>query len=294
MDCVLALSTSTSKLSVAIGVLHDGQSKVLANLDHVQQGSSAENIFSLIQKVQDQVGLVAPDGINAIAFDAGPGAFTGVRIGCGVAQGLGFAWNLPVVPVCSLLAISGAIGSIARKAPTLVFVAIDARMNELYFAAYWLVQGGEIVGNQASRREQYVIEPSVASATQAQLQFESLLSQYRDEQHTFDVTCLGNGFSDLGVGIGTLKAFSDRLQTQPQLTSIFGNPIGDPFGDTFAGCDASSIIIVAHKLLFGMSTATRLEQFSAASAAPLYVRNKVALDKTEQRNLRLQSLGPVL
>lgn len=70
------------------------------------------------------------DGVREIAFGAGPGSFTGLRIACGVAQGLAFARDLPVRPVSSLLALAQASGSAA------VIAAIDARMDEIYWAAY--------------------------------------------------------------------------------------------------------------------------------------------------------------
>ena len=69
-------------------------------------------------------------GLSEIAFGAGPGSFTGLRIACGVAQGLAFGANLPVRAVSSLLALAQASGKDA------VIAALDARMNEVYWAAW--------------------------------------------------------------------------------------------------------------------------------------------------------------
>ena len=68
--------------------------------------------------------------LDALAFGAGPGSFTGLRIACGVVQGLALAADLPVVPVGTLLAIAHASG--AEQA----LCCLDARMHEVYAAAF--------------------------------------------------------------------------------------------------------------------------------------------------------------
>ena len=68
--------------------------------------------------------------MEGIAFGAGPGSFTGVRIACGAAQGLALGADLPVVGVCTLLAMAQAAGH------DKVIAALDARMAEVYHAAY--------------------------------------------------------------------------------------------------------------------------------------------------------------
>ncbi len=68
--------------------------------------------------------------LNEIAFGAGPGSFTGLRIACGVAQGLALGAQLPVRAVSSLLALAQASGENS------VVAALDAKMHEVYWAAY--------------------------------------------------------------------------------------------------------------------------------------------------------------
>lgn len=74
--------------------------------------------------------------IDAIAFGAGPGSFTGLRIACSVAQGLGWARDVPLVPVGNLAALAHVAFERAGPGANRVLVAIDARMNEVYWAAY--------------------------------------------------------------------------------------------------------------------------------------------------------------
>lgn len=69
--------------------------------------------------------------LDGIAFGAGPGGFTGLRLACGVAQGLAWGLDRPVVPVGTLAALALNTGRTGR-----VWAALDARMNEVYSAVY--------------------------------------------------------------------------------------------------------------------------------------------------------------
>jgi tRNA threonylcarbamoyladenosine biosynthesis protein TsaB len=125
---VLALDTSTNWLTVACG---DGVSWHVRGEPAGQAHS--ERILPLIEEVLAEASwsLAALDGI---AFGAGPGSFTGVRIACGVAQGLAFGATLPVVPVPTLAALAQAAWrTLGAKR---VFACLDARMREVYVAAY--------------------------------------------------------------------------------------------------------------------------------------------------------------
>jgi tRNA threonylcarbamoyladenosine biosynthesis protein TsaB len=121
---LLALDTSTEFLSLALQL----GDKTYAH--HQQAGAKAsEFILPQIQALLDSANIKLTD-LHGIAFGAGPGAFTGVRVACGVAQGLGFGANIPVVGVNTLLAVAQA--SNADK----VIVCLDARMGEIYHAMF--------------------------------------------------------------------------------------------------------------------------------------------------------------
>lgn len=125
---ILALETSTQFCSCALRV--DGivrESHVLAGHAH------SELLLPAVAQLMADAGLGYAQ-LDAIAFGAGPGSFTGLRIACGAAQGLAFAHDLPVVPVASLMAL--AEGLAAADDATHVITAFDARMGELYLAAY--------------------------------------------------------------------------------------------------------------------------------------------------------------
>ena len=72
--------------------------------------------------------------LDGIAFGAGPGSFTGIRIACGLAQGLSLADDLPVVPVPTLAAVAQSVWT--DDGHTHVVACLDARMREVYVAAY--------------------------------------------------------------------------------------------------------------------------------------------------------------
>lgn len=121
---LLSFDTSTEYLSLALMRGDDTFTfDVLAGQSHSQL------ILPQIQILLNDAGLQLQD-LHGIAFGAGPGSFTGVRIAAGVAQGLGFGANLPVVGICTLMALAEASG--AGK----VVACLDARMGEVYHAAY--------------------------------------------------------------------------------------------------------------------------------------------------------------
>ena len=121
---ILAFDTSTEYLSLAL--LKGSET---FNYDCNAGQTHSQIILPQIQALLDSAELQLSD-LQCIAFGAGPGSFTGVRIAAGVAQGLGFGTNLPVVSVCTLLALAEASG--ADK----VIACLDARMGEVYHAAY--------------------------------------------------------------------------------------------------------------------------------------------------------------
>lgn len=99
----------------------------------------AERLLPLVDELLAQCG-VSKQAIGAIAFSQGPGAFTGLRIACGFAQGLGLGLGVPVIPVTALrataqLALDGLMHQSEVEADYIVTI-LDARMDEVYAAVY--------------------------------------------------------------------------------------------------------------------------------------------------------------
>lgn len=221
---ILALETSTEYCSVALWC--DGRST--ARCERVGQKHS-EQLMPMLEGVLRESGLKLAE-LDGIAFGSGPGSFTGVRIACGVTQGLALGAELPVVGVCTLLALAEASGQ------SKVIAALDARMGEIYHAAYekrgelWVV----------------VIDPNLCKAESA--------------------PPVG-GANWFGAGSGFAAHGEALVQRYAgQLSAV----------DAEALPQAAAIARLAAPLFAAGSG------MDAALAAPLYLRDKVALTTRER------------
>jgi tRNA threonylcarbamoyladenosine biosynthesis protein TsaB len=101
-----------------------------------------ELILPMCDELLSEAGI-AMSQIDAIAFGCGPGAFTGVRIGAAVTQGMALAHDLPVIPI-STLANLAQQAFMQDDSYRYVLPAIDARMHEVYWAVYQKVALDEV------------------------------------------------------------------------------------------------------------------------------------------------------
>ena len=125
---LLALDTATEACSVAL--LRGGEKTHLAQF---AQREHTKHILPMVDEILAQAGITLHQ-VDALVFGRGPGSFTGVRIGAGIAQGLAFGAALPVIPVSNLTAMAQA--AYVQYQAENVLTAIDARMNEVYFAQW--------------------------------------------------------------------------------------------------------------------------------------------------------------
>ncbi|AAZ27576.1 tRNA (adenosine(37)-N6)-threonylcarbamoyltransferase complex dimerization subunit type 1 TsaB [Colwellia psychrerythraea] len=120
----LALDASTEACSVALQV----NGKTFSRYELCPQSHSL-HLLPMIDAVLHEAGIKLAE-LDGLIFGQGPGSFTGVRIGVGVAQGLAFSANLPVVGVSSLQAMAQL--AYIKHGQKQVLAAIDARMSEVY------------------------------------------------------------------------------------------------------------------------------------------------------------------
>lgn len=234
---LLALDTSTEFLSLAL------QLGDQTFTHHQHTGAKAsELILPQIQALLDKAKVHLKD-LDGIAFGAGPGAFTGVRVACGVAQGLGFGANLPVVGVNTLLALAQASGQHQ------VIACLDARMGEIYHAAF-VQQNGQ--WQEASATQ--VCKPESAPRL--------------------------NGDNWVGVGSGW-AVYGEYLSLfyRQNLLHTFANDLhSDLPADFYSKITPTATAI----LQLAMPTFVAGLAKPASEAAPIYVRNRVALTTLER------------
>ncbi len=149
----LALETAAEACSVALSI--DGEIHLRYE---VRPRGHSELVLAMMDELLNEAGLVPPQ-LDAIAFGRGPGSFTGVRIATGVVQGVAFAADLPVVPVSTLAAL--AQRACRENGFKRLLPAFDARMGEVYWAAYHLGAAGlvELEGKEAVAKAEDVKLP---------------------------------------------------------------------------------------------------------------------------------------
>lgn len=143
-----ALETSTQWCSVALW--RDGE---IAGVERRAGTRHSELALPMLENLLKKTGLTV-EGLDAVAFGAGPGSFTGLRIACGLAQGLALPRGIAVLGVSTLEALADETGA-AR-----VVACIDARMREVYYAALVRENGGK---DAPDRRWREVIPATCAA-----------------------------------------------------------------------------------------------------------------------------------
>lgn len=226
---ILALDTSTEFLSVALQC----GGRTLARHFHAGQ-SHSQQILPTVRELLDEANADTGD-LHAIVFGAGPGSFTGLRIGCGVAQGLAYGASLPVLGISTLMALAEASGH------SRVVACLDARMGEVYHAVYERNGAGWLT----------VMQPGL----------------YKPDQlpaiEGYDWAGVGNGWA----------VYADQLH------GCYGGQIGVTMPEQYPEARAM-LTLALPQLEAGQGV-------PAAEAAPVYIRNRVAL-KTHEREAGLR------
>jgi tRNA threonylcarbamoyladenosine biosynthesis protein TsaB len=132
--CLLALDSATERVAVALVV---GDRHWAA--DEPGGARASERLLPMAFEALLAHAGVEGRSVQAVAFGRGPGAFTGLRTACAVAQGLAFGWSCPVLPLDSLALVAEDARADTDES---IWVAMDARMDEVYAAHYRPLEGG--------------------------------------------------------------------------------------------------------------------------------------------------------
>jgi tRNA threonylcarbamoyladenosine biosynthesis protein TsaB len=172
---LLAIDTSSSYLSLALSL--DGQ----LHSFHEEMGQKhAERTLPEIGRLLQQADIGLSE-LDAIVFGQGPGSFTGLRIACGLAQGLAFSAGLPVIGIPTLDAVAHQSGA------EQVLVCLDARMQQVYCASYQTGPTWQRLGQITLQDPQDVMLPAGITmlAGDGFTNYPALLMQQRDTtKHT--------------------------------------------------------------------------------------------------------------
>ncbi len=239
--CLLAIETSSELASIALvrGL------QVLAQ-DSAPAGSGLSAwLLPAIDALLVQHG--GRSGVQALACGIGPGAFTGVRTACATAQALAWAWQVPLVAVDSLEALA-ATAMLTSSSEGEGMTAIDARMNEVYWASWSLpARTGPMT-------------PALLLATGPERGSATALSSVADWNHA-------RARYDLGWLAGSAAPSSpEQGRSLPVLS----------WPELQTNWALGVAAVAQHRLLAGQTT-------DPLQLAPLYVRNSVALTEAERR-----------
>lgn len=232
---LLALDTSTEACSVALLYRNE-----LTYLEEIAQRAHTQRILPMVDQLLQQSGLNLSQ-LDGLVLGRGPGSFTGVRVGVSVAQGLALGADLPIYPVSTLTAMAQA--AYATEQAVHVLSAIDARMNEVYFAqlSHQVVDfAGDHYDHWQLLRPEQVIAPE-------------LLSQ--------QLTDLNDDY----VKVGTGWAAYETLQ------SIHGRN------------SAVTLPAARYMLPLALLAYAKQESVSATEIEPIYLRNEVTWKKLPGR-----------
>lgn len=200
---ILAIDTSTEACSAALHI--DGN---IYTDYRIAPREHSRLILGMIEQLLQQAEL-SVKALDAVAFGRGPGSFMGLRIAAGVTQGIAFAHDLPVIPVSTLKAI--AQRAYEQTKVDNILVAIDARMDEVYWGIYhrrdncWHIKG-----------EEQVISPDHAK-----------LAELPDSSAT-DFVAAGNGWKNYrdrllpGVGQVIHSILDDCLPSADAIARLAG------------------------------------------------------------------------
>lgn len=225
---ILAVDTSTDNISLALQV----QGKLFA-INKLVKNEQSNFIIPEIKKLLDEV-CISVDKIDIIAYNQGPGSFTGLRIGLSVVLGMAYARNIKIVPVPSFyIYMAEALNKLNNNN---IIVGLDARLTQIYLAGI------------SKNNYEYCINPVVISPEEITIN----LSEY---------ICIGNGF----------KNYYDKLPAKIQ---------SNIYLDGFMYPDASYLIELVNNGICDVVDINKLNL--------LYLRDKVALNKEEQKQIKLQ------
>ena len=237
---LLAFELSTEACSVA--VLAGGE---VRERHEIAPRKHAEYALPWAEALLVEAGI-AKSAIDAVAVGRGPGAFTGVRLGISITQGIALALDVPAVPVSTLRALAMRALPLGAGAGDRVLAAIDARMREVYVARFRLEAGADGLLDAIADGDEAVMPPDAVPAPD------------------------GDGpWFGVGTGFGALDGV-----------------LRQRFAGRLLAVDAEALPHAADVARLAAAALRRGEGIAPERLEPAYLRNAVALTLAEQQALR--------
>ena len=165
MSKILAIDTATEACSAALFLGDRVLEKRIISRFQFAPREHTKLILPMMDEVLEEAGIALKD-IDAVAFSRGPGAFTGLRIAAGVAQGIALSVDKPVITVSTLKALALQAAKTFTEKKGLIISVLDARMGEVYWCIYQYKLGelNQLVDEAVSKPEEMLVK--VAEITQ--------------------------------------------------------------------------------------------------------------------------------
>ena len=160
---ILALESTTEACSVALLNDQKPDDAQIVEQFEIAPRQHTKLLLNMVDSLLRQQGVSKSD-LTAIAFCRGPGAFTGLRITVGVAQGLAFGLNVPLIPVSSLAAL--AQGAYRQQKQTAFLSCLDARKSEVFWGIYTIEAGFPRLSGEEQVSSLQTVGEAVKSFTQ--------------------------------------------------------------------------------------------------------------------------------
>lgn len=254
---ILAIDTSSAWCSVAL--FFADQTYVIKH--ELVSNQSSQLVLPWIQDLMTKANLNWSN-IDAIAVSQGPGAFTGVRLGVGIAQGIAFSTSKPLIPIASLDSIAAKQYYLNDPQWTMAgkaIIALDARMNEVFWASY------QTFPNAPPKR---LGEINLSAPEQIRMNDAHVLT--------------GSAFIEYQSAI-----FSETNQTNQEFSA--------PIIQGSENSNALGVAFLAYQEWQGLADELKnksLDLFAPELCQPLYVRDKVAQTTREREQAKLAKLVP--
>ena len=217
MPRILAIDSTEQTCSVALTSSDHQVRSLLEN----QPRKHSELLLPMVDQLLAE-SQINGQALDAIAVSIGPGAFTGLRIGCSIAQGLAFGWGLPMIPVISLEAFAYSYFRVSERlefasgsgseSECYILGVLDARLDELYTGLYQCTVSESNLLNVST-----FIEPCLVAPTQLN---EMLIQNDSSWIKNKPLIAMGSGLIHASTIFSSLKTKPISKYTEHQITAV--------------------------------------------------------------------------